>query len=226
MRYRSLVAAGLVVSTFVAIAACGGSVGSPTTESCAAGSPGSTTEAGTTTTNPPATTTGRVPAKHRAVATACDGTRSTSPPANLPDGGDGSVKCTTHDECTAGVNGRCTGNPHDGWRCTCDECSNDTECGSGICECDGQFRTDANKCLTSNGCRLDSDCGSAGYCSPSLGSCGSFDKTMGYYCHTAADECVDDSDCTDAGPGSYGTPYCAYSPSAGKWACSNSQCAG
>jgi hypothetical protein len=56
----------------------------------------------------------------------------------------------------------------------------------------------ANQCKKGN-CRIDSDCGPGGYCSPATDACGA---VLGYYCHTAADECVNDDDCAgrDAGP--------------------------
>ncbi len=43
-------------------------------------------------------------------------------------------------------------------------------------------------------CRVDSDCGANGFCSPTATSdgCG---EVAGYYCHTAADSCTNDSDC-------------------------------
>jgi hypothetical protein len=74
-------------------------------------------------------------------------------------------------------------------------------------------------------CRVDADCGPGGYCSPTVDSgCGSFYGVQGYYCHTPADECVNDRDC----PG-YGTPeapYCAYSTTVGHWVCGTGHCAG
>lgn len=65
-------------------------------------------------------------------------------------------------------------------------------------------------CMPGN-CRVDSDCESGGgYCSPSQnaglfvcsdgcsGTCGG--GLTGYYCHTAADECVNDCDCAGLAP--------------------------
>jgi hypothetical protein len=48
---------------------------------------------------------------------------------------------------------------------------------------------------------VDSDCAS-GYCSPSVGSLGTFYGIQGYYCHTPKDTCSNDSDCGGGG-------YCA-----------------
>jgi hypothetical protein len=74
-----------------------------------------------------------------------------------------------------------------------------------------------NTCLTSN-CRVDADCGAGGYCSPAdnVSSCGS---VLGYFCHTASDMCLDDSDCTGSG---MGPQVCTYVPTAGHWECKTS----
>jgi Cys-rich repeat protein len=70
-----------------------------------------------------------------------------------------------------------------------------------------------NTCMPGN-CRVDSDCGAGGYCSPSRGSngCG---YVEGYYCHTRADLCVNDSDCAG------GNMTCAWSATSGRWECAN-----
>lgn len=174
----------------------------------------------------------REPKVHRRVATPCPDGRSDAP-SNAPDAGaspGGYIECHLHSECTAGKNGRCTGNPHDGWRCSYDECAVDAECGGqSLCECEGGFRSDNNVCLAQNGCHVDADCGPAGqgWCSPSLGSCGHYGKYESYQCHTPADECVDDADCVDAGPSSFGgQPYCTFDAAVGHWKCSTSECAG
>jgi hypothetical protein len=172
----------------------------------------------------------REPEIHRTSAVACDHTRPSNDPG-APEGGDTgvyyNVKCHSHADCTDGANGRCLGNGHDGWQCTYDLCFVDSDCPSpktgspALCGCEEGFRSDHNVCLSGD-CRLDADCGDGGYCSPSLGSCGNFAKTVGYYCHTKDDECVDDSDC--AAEASRG--YCAFMPTVGHWKCSTAQCAG
>jgi hypothetical protein len=66
-------------------------------------------------------------------------------------------------------------------------------------------------------CRIDSDCGPAGYCSPSstIGGCGT--RLAGYYCRTSDDQCLNDGDCSvDAGPGG---GVCAYSTAKMRWEC-------
>lgn len=92
----------------------------------------------------------------------------------------------------------------------------DTDCATGLtCACHGSPYTHGagNTCVPGN-CRVDADCGSGGYCSPSDApmSCGALG---GYYCHTAADQCIDDTDC----PSSQGPQVCAYSTSTGRWEC-------
>jgi len=164
---------------------------------------------------PPGT---REPADHRAQAVACDNMRDTTPADPQP----GNAQCQVHADCTDGDNGRCTGNGHDGWYCTYDECFVDGDC-EHVCACEGGFRSDFNHCIGGN-CRTDADCGRGGFCSPSLGSCGHYDKADGYWCHTAEDECVDDTDCGTQ-PGDFG-PYCAWSAELGHWACSNQECVG
>lgn len=166
------------------------------------------------------------PARHRTMGAACDHER---PPGSSPDPGGGPpAECTTDAECTASENGRCNGNAHDGWRCTYDACFADDDCAgtTSVCECEGGFRTDANACLPGD-CRTDDDCAS-GFCSPTLGSCGDYTGTVGWYCHTCEDECVDDADCVLPGvdAGFFGRPYCAFDATVSHWVCMNSHCAG
>jgi hypothetical protein len=174
---------------------------------------------------------GRIPVRHRAVAGTCDRTRP-APDPRAPDAGGFPVQCRSHAECTAGINGRCGGNGHDGWYCTYDMCFSDTDCApsgsgvkrAGVCECGGGFRSDNNVCLGEGNCRADADCPGS-YCSPTLGSCGHYTPIVGYYCHTPKDQCLDDSDCAQGGP--FGQPgYCAYAPAVGYWKCSTAECVG
>jgi hypothetical protein len=69
-------------------------------------------------------------------------------------------------------------------------------------------------------CRVDADCGAGGYCSPSslTFTCG--DGLAGYYCHTKADLCIDDSDCTVM-PTIAAIPGCVYSTTDSRWECND-----
>jgi Cys-rich repeat protein len=119
----------------------------------------------------------------------------------------------------AGTNGRCRYSTGGAIFCSCsyDSCLHDTDCPSGdTCACHGSpFVAGGNFCIKS-GCRVDSDCGAGGYCSPAYntGSCGSL---LGYYCHTPKDQCVNDSDCVGDGGGL--PEKCSYSTSSGYWMC-------
>ncbi len=162
-------------------------------------------------------------ARHRPSPSMCDHER---PPGTSPFPGT-PTECTIDADCTMGTNGRCNGNGHDGWRCTYDACFSDAECTSGtarICECEGEFRSDANVCLSGD-CVTDADCAS-GFCSPTLGSCGDYTGTVGWFCHTCADTCVDDADCGAVDAGSFGRPYCAFDPMSGHWGCQSTHCVG
>jgi hypothetical protein len=95
----------------------------------------------------------------------------------------------------------------------------DTDCMPGnTCACHGTADTGAsgNACFPSN-CRVDSNCGPGGYCSPSIdpNSCGALG---GYYCHTKFDVCIDDSDCP-ANPSMPGGAVCTYSTTTARWEC-------
>ena len=161
------------------------------------------------------------PEKHRVGGLTCRRDRPTFPVDVQPNGPPAS--CTQHSDCTAGVNGRCVGNGHDGWRCSYDECFTDSECSGGaVCDCEGGWRTGANACKAGN-CRKDADCGGCGFCSPSLGGCGEYGGVVGYFCHTTKDTCVNDKDCGEQN----GQPgYCAFQPTVGAWQCAYQQCAG
>ncbi len=176
------------------------------------------------------------PAVHRATAVACPTERPVGtdgpPRASIPpDASSGT--CSTDADCTAGMNGRCDGSPHDGWTCSYDTCSTDADCGGGeLCSCRTPWPygdVGPNRCLPSN-CRVDADCGPGGYCSPTLDAqCGSSSGVTGWYCHKPGDSCVSDGDCkaADAGPvPAYPPSFCGYQPQTGAWACLTTGCAG
>jgi hypothetical protein len=127
--------------------------------------------------------------------------------------------CTSDTACVdAGPNGRCISMPAVGCGCTFDACINDSDCPiDQTCACHGSayaYGGIGNLCVPGN-CRVDADCGAAGFCSPSAESqCGSGADyfCLGYYCHTPKDTCTNDSDC---GSGA----VCAYSYGSGFWQC-------
>ena len=157
-----------------------------------------------------------VPSTHRPTAIACS--PSTRSPA-APDGG--TAICTANADCASDA-----GSPFTTClqgRCSFDQCLTDADCGTtGVCACasdyyGGNAAYHPNVCVPAN-CRVDGDCGPGGYCSASHGYCGSF---QGFYCHTSADTCVDETkDCTGCGNA------CVYSPTVGAFTCGTNICAG
>lgn len=171
---------------------------------------------------------GEVPLKHFPAGATC---RSTRPAGqNNDDGGKtcdadagAFCQCGSDSECTDGTNGRCIITGNGGPHCTYDACSTSADCtgANTSCACGDVDPSSYNVCVPSN-CKVDTDCGSNGYCSPSLGSCGTYGGEYGgVYCHTANDECVNDSDCSDGGRG-----FCAFDTEAAKWSCQYTVCAG
>jgi hypothetical protein len=164
------------------------------------------------------------PANHRPSPIACPTTR---PPGYSGDGGAIPGGCTSDANCTQGTNGRCTVGYRGAHYCDYDQCAKDSDCTNGaVCECGAPDTADStrfgNRCVTAN-CRVDSDCGPGGYCSPMpvLTPC----DAAGYYCHKPGDECFNDSDCTGGAAGS-----CKYDQTSNKWKCPppgvSTQCSG
>ncbi len=161
----------------------------------------------------------REPLRHRPVAEACDRER----PAGNGVGNDrDSVECNADEDCADGENGRCI--QHRDVQCTYDSCFDDSACGGFACECEGGWGSDHNICLNQGNCLVNADCGEGGYCSPSLGDCGDYGGTVGYFCHTPEDECIDDADC--GGASGESDNYCKFNPAVGHWTCDNAQCVG
>jgi hypothetical protein len=160
---------------------------------------------------------GEVPLYHRPSDAQCS---TTAPPANCS--GAAHVSCTSDSDCTAGADGRCIGEgggPVSNSYCLCtyDTCMHDTDCPSGqVCACHGStyMANEGNFCSTGN-CRVDTDCGPGGYCSPSpvTVTCGGA-YLAGYYCHSAADVCINGSDCQEPGGSA-----CVYSTTDARWQC-------
>jgi hypothetical protein len=162
-----------------------------------------------------------VPMRHRPNDSGC-----ATPPATgncssagyeEPDGSS-AFPCRTDGQCTQGTNGPCNTAapiPIMGCRCDYDTCTGDADCPAGqLCVCHGSAEAFGfgNTCMPGN-CRVDGDCGPHGYCSPSAETenCGS---VVGYFWHTAADACVNDSDCSETI-----TTACMWSTADGRWEC-------
>jgi hypothetical protein len=156
------------------------------------------------------------PTAHRPTAEACTQSR---PPGNAMNV---MGQCRSDAECQVdgGVNGRCSDNVFMNI-CTWDQCLDDTQCGfDGVCVCRSSYDFGANICGVSN-CHVDSDCAPCGFCSPSVGGqCWPNVGVNGYFCHTPADECTNDSDCVGGDLGE----YCSFRADAGRWQCISIQC--
>jgi hypothetical protein len=168
------------------------------------------------------------PAEHRSTATACGASIIPGEPdLNIMFASNATFDCKANADCNKQQGGRCTiktcgpGGPAcepQGTVCAYDACSTDFDCmgSSGVCDC-GSGPGSTNRCIDDSGCRTDKDCGSNGYCSPSKDACDSL--IGGYYCHSTADQCVNDSDCTGSNFGS----SCTYENN--RWECAQLACA-
>jgi hypothetical protein len=209
--------------------ASSGSTGSDSSDAIAPGPCEPTVEAGTASAGD-----AEVPLDHRAAPECCPTQRGPGPPNQpYPPGvaspGVGGVgACSSDADCDGGVNGRCF--PFGGLvgpgGCSYDQCFTDSNCPSGTpCLCRSSPSDDsANVCVPGGNCVVDSDCGPGGYCSPSREGC---EGPNPYYCHTALDECINDSDCpsVDGGELSYATSAtCAYSLQTQRWVCEQLVC--
>jgi hypothetical protein len=155
----------------------------------------------------------RVPKLHRPAGSACPSQRG--PGETNPFDGGAPGSCQSDSDCTAGTNGRClasAGGPLY-YSCSYDACFSDSDCGGVPCECRGSASDPApNSCVSGSTCRVDSDCGPGGYCSPS-GISSSEDCGLEYHCHTPSDTCIDDSDCAVQGA------ICVFEAALAHWAC-------
>lgn len=196
----------------------GSSASSSSTRGGSSGSSGSAPNGGShagSTTRPQAGSAGvAIPTSHRPTAASCVGVNSPPEPTNIRDPQDS--QCSSHADCTAGVNGKCVngiGMAYSFYSCVYDKCSTDADCDPGkICYC---TPTSAAKCLSVGNCQVDADCGGGpySYCSPSMSwDCGGYRPIDGYHCHTASDTCLDDADCT-------GTDYCNFDVYEARWKC-------
>ena len=194
----------LVVALLAGTLDCGGVTGKNAKTHSDAGADAST----------PVDASTRAPASHRAKALSCVGVNS--PPEPVQNEYGDYTRCARHEDCTEGENGKCIsglGRAGMMYFCVYDECASDADCDPGmVCHCD---ESTAARCFSIGNCQTDADCGAGeyGYCSPSMSSdCGGYRPLDGYHCHTGADSCIDDSDCT-------GTDYCNYSEYDDRWKC-------
>jgi hypothetical protein len=164
----------------------------------------------------------RIPLNHRASGEACPSARGAGSIMACDYDSGPPPTCLHDSDCTAGINGRCE-TPEFiplacQTACSYDACASDSDCPAQVpCDCrTSASDNSANVCVTGSACRIDSDCGSGGYCSPSAGY-GSFHCETAYFCHTAKDTCVDDTDCGSS-------QKCEFDTTAGIWACGGPTC--
>lgn len=208
MRTMALLSVGALVA-----AACGGDDASST--SGTGGSSTGTGGAGTGAATLPE------PERHRPAAETCMGEPPMGNPIPEPGG-----ECDTDADCTEGTNGRCIWPYGGGNVCRYDECFEDADCGgASVCACRLSEGFGFNTCFQGN-CVVDADC-AGGWCSPSAvhvgPTCmsGISPGSVGYFCRTADDECVDDADCGDEG-----IAACLFSVDALHWVCQELLCTG
>ena len=214
---------------FLLVSACGGTVSSRQEHTTGGDSPGDAGVGGGGAGSAGAPHGGsaghvtREPTQHRAEATACGIPPPDTGAAGASSQGQGAPlqPCTQNSQCTSAPNGRCTFSNRYGHYCSYDACFADTDCVAGaVCTCSGPDGT-GNRC-SAPGCQVDADCPGS-WCSPTFGSCGAYFGVESYACHGAADECINDSDCSDGSPVA---AYCMYDPLVTHWICSSAQCVG
>ena len=199
----------VVVAAFVG-AGCGGETKGP---SASAGGGGAGGEEGTGGGLPE-------PQQHRAAATTCTG----EPPAGNPIPESGG-ECLADADCLDGTHGRCIWPFGGGNVCRYDECFSDADCGgASVCACRVEETFALNLCFHGN-CIVDADCGPGGWCSPSAvhvyPSCmeGISPGSVGYFCRTEGDECLNDSDC-----GASDVAACLFDVDQLRWICRDLSC--
>jgi hypothetical protein len=208
------------VVAVMALCACGGVSENPpgggSTNGSDAGTGGSSSDGGSTSD----AGASPVPTNHRPSNAECI---APAPAGDCSGPGPTAGGCTTDNACTSGTDGRCItpgGGIASDCVCTYDACTADTDCTTGkTCACHGSPYTDGagSTCVVGN-CRVDSDCGVSGYCSPSSTTSVCGNNLAGYYCHTAKDECVNDTDCPSSTT-TPGVPMCIYSTTDTRWEC-------
>ena len=156
-----------------------------------------------------------IPKNHRPAAMACPEQRGAGTTVANPQSYN---ECAQDSNCTTGIDGRCLGFKGTS-SCSYDTCFSDSDCPDNQpCECrPSAADTAANYCVTTGGnCRVDSDCGPDGFCSPSLVGTGcGWDQSVsgdGYFCRTPQDSCLNDSDCDTSST-------CAFDIGSNHWTC-------
>jgi len=120
-----------------------------------------------------AATDSQIVTNHRAAGAACPQSRGPGAPAPNVETctSDQFLDCLQDTDCTAGTNGRCfTGGPIACLSvCSYDTCASDSDCPDNQpCVCrPSSTDSAANSCVTGGNCRVDTDCGPGGSCSPS-----------------------------------------------------------
>ena len=166
-----------------------------------------------------------VPTDHRTEDVACPEERGPGSANVVRD-------CTQDSDCTEGMNGRCISpnvlGPSGGSFCSYDTCFSDSDCSMNEpCRCrQSAADTAPNYCVAGSNCRIDSDCGPEGFCSPSLldidSSISGGPAEFGYFCHTPRDRCLNHSDCDPSACGqslACVSMACGYSLESNRWDC-------
>ena len=161
---------------------------------------------------------------HRETADACPAKREPLSPAPSHCGSSQEDECSSHDECTAGFNGRCVSSMESGL-CSCayDQCFSDLECSStSLCRCAEQypFELNTNNTCISASCHTDADC-STGLCLGTPFFCGAAAPGETLYithfaCASENDECRNHETCFCDG-----SPQRCHPDDDGAWVCSN-----
>lgn len=129
----------------------------------------------------------------------------------------GQWPCSGDSDCTMGTNGRCLNNAGPaGTHCSFDDCFADSDCPGNVpCICRPSASDPSpNLCSTGSGCRVDSDCGPCGFCSPSPSVPNYPSPYLPYFCHTLGDVCIDNGDCHDTTKA-----CCTFEPKVAHWVC-------
>ncbi len=182
-------------------------------DSGVAGTPGVGVDGGTDSMSVPDGAVGRVPSMHRPTGVVCPmfpppTTQTVCALEDVP-------SCRLDSDCSGGKDGHCipASNSTAACACTYDACFSDGDCPAGdLCVCSGSFS--GNTCVKGS-CRVDADCGPGGFCSPVFPVCSRSGPITDYACHTPADKCFSDSDCS-ASPSQ---PVCAFDSAARVWSC-------